>query len=102
MAFVPVVLSLIGPLNLDDEQHEDEGKASKGSSLDHSESRSTRTSSVSVGTSVGAPAALKGNKARWHLDVEAEEDGSELEFHTPKHSEAGSKWTEHPRAPPLL
>jgi hypothetical protein len=91
MAFVPVVLSLIGPIddhNDDDDEFEHGGKGSV------SAYSSRRGSSTMV--SVGAQTAHTGLHAQHRLAHG--EDGDLEEFHTP--SKQASKWNEG--APRLL
>ncbi|KAG8466627.1 hypothetical protein KFE25_008006 [Diacronema lutheri] len=96
MAFVPVVLSLIGPLNVDDDEHDDDDDHARKTARFKKEA-ARRTSASSVGTSISYAHAGAQTVAR-----DADEEGLDDGFHTPKSiDQLPPRWP-HDGAPPLL
>jgi len=94
MAFVPVVLSLIGPLNHDDEEDDDESAHGKIAKLT---GRGSRRSSVSSSSTVSV-AHAGAQTTRWTDDV----DSLDEEFHTPSKSHDTQQAAQWPKQQPML
>lgn len=103
MAFVPVVLSLIGPLNLDEEEEEDNDHAGHKIAKSKGDGERSRRTSSSVATSVAYVQTGAHPGAKWA----AEEGGDSVdeEFHTPKPSDQphppNGRWPKDGTAPLL-